>query len=542
MSKAEHGARPAAPKERTDGLLGAAGAVSAATMISRILGVAREMVMARYFGAGMATDAFNVAYRIPNLLRDLFAEGALSSAFVPTFVREYKARGREGAWLLASVVLNALAVILGALSLMFFFGAKWFVFILASGFAESPEKFELTVQMTRILSPFLLFVALAAVVMGMLNSRGIYFVPAAAPSAFNVCCILAGIFLSPIMPALGLEPIVSMAIGAIAGGASQLLVQLPTVYRAGYRYAAELSWRHPGLRQIGRLMLPAVVGLSATQINITVDTQIASRFGDGPVSWLNYGFRLMQLPLGLFGMAIATAALVTISGQAARGEMDRFRSTIASSLKLAACLTFPSMVGLIVFREEIVRLLFERGSFQAGDTLQTSRVLVLYVLALFSYSAVKVLVRAFYALGRTRTPVRASVFSVAVKIAVNFALIFPMGYLGLALATSLASWLNMALLLRGLGAQAGFRLNRRDYSVFLRTAAASAAMGMGARLIYHAGVLLIPPTGTFSLAATLGAGLFAGMLVYLPLLRLFGVEEEREINGLVRKWLARVLR
>lgn len=227
--------RPSIPTDG-EGVSRAAGSVSIAIMISRALGLVREMIMARYFGAGIYTDAFNVAYRIPNLLRDLFAEGALSSAFVPTFIRYLNQGGAREAWLLANRVVNALLIILGAVTLFLFFGAPGFVYLLAAGYAEVPEKFELTLLMTRIMSPFLMGTALASVAMGILNSFGSFFLPALASSAFNVCCILAGIFLSPLMPRWGLDPVVSMAIGALAGGLAQFLVQVPKVYQSGFRY------------------------------------------------------------------------------------------------------------------------------------------------------------------------------------------------------------------------------------------------------------------------------------------------------------------
>ncbi len=522
---------------RGGSVLGAAGAVSAATMVSRVLGVMREMVMARYFGAGLYTDAFNVAYRIPNLLRDLFAEGALSSAFVPTFIRTLKNEGKEKAWLLANKVLNALVVILGGLTLLIYFGAKWFVYLLAAGYAGIPQKMELTVQMTRIMSPFLLFVALASVVMGMLNAFGSFFVPAMAPSAFNICCILAGIFLSPFMPRWGLSPVVSMALGALAGGASQFLVQLPSARSRGYRFEAVLDFSDPGLRHIARLMLPAVIGLSATQINITVDNQLASLYGNGPVSWLNYAFRLMQLPIGLFGVAIATATLATVSHHAAENRMDRLQATLSSSLRLAACLTFPATVGLILFRHEIIRLLYQRGSFLPQDTVQTSKVLLLYAFALFAYSAVKILVPTFYALNDTRTPVRTSMITVGVKVAVNLILVIPLGFLGLALATALASWLNFTLLLTSLKRRLNERWQWRELEVYLRIALASIVMGAISLLTFRFAAYMLPVGRHLTLGVDLLIAIAAGIVSMLPLLRFFKIEELSVLwSGLRRRF------
>jgi putative peptidoglycan lipid II flippase len=516
---------------------GAAGSVSAATMISRILAMFREMVMSAYFGAGLFTDAFNVAFRVPNMLRDLFAEGALSSAFVPTFIRTLTHEGRDRAWMLANRVINALIVILGLFTLLIFFGAKWFVYMLAAGYASIPQKMELTVQMTRIMSPFLLCVALAAVVMGMLNAFGSFFIPAMAPSAFNVCCILAGIFLSPIMPRFGLEPVVSMAVGALVGGASQFLAQLPAAYRMGYRYRPTIDFTDPALRHMAKLMLPAVIGLSATQINILVDSQLASSYGNGPVSWLGYAFRLMQLPIGLFGVAIATATLATVSHHAAHQASEKLQETVTSSLRLAACLTFPSTVGLIIFREEIIRLLYERGSFHASDTVQTGKVLFFYATALFAFSAIKIVVPTFYALNDTRTPVRISMVSVGVKVAINFLLVIPLGYLGLALATAIASWFSLMLLLHSLRRRLNQTLEWRDFAPYLRIALASACMGLLSLLAYRLSMSVFRGHGTMVLALNLAVGIAAGTGSVIPLLRLFGVEEIDELTRLVKRKL-----
>lgn len=515
----------------------AAGLVGLATAISRVLGLLREMVVAHYFGAGRFTDAFYVAYRIPNLLRDLFAEGALSSAFVPTFVAQLKESGRSRAWFLANLVINAVVVILGIVTLAIYFGARWFVYFQAAGFAREPDKFELTVQMTRIMSPFLLFVALAALMMGMLNACGSFFLPAMAPSAFNVCSILAGIFLSPIMPRFGLDPIVSMAIGALIGGAFQLLVQIPAAYREGYRYAPVLHFSDPGLRRIGRLMLPGIIGLSATQINITVDNQLASMAGDGPVSWLNYAFRLMQLPIGIFGVAVATVTLTAVSHHAAHKDMDGLASTVSSSLRLAACLTFPATVGLILFREEIIRLLYERGRFLPSDTIQTSEVMVFYGLALFAYSAVKILVPVFYALDDTRTPVRASITTVVIKIAINFLLIAPLGFKGLALATAAASWLNFGLLSRKLRHKLGHRRDRGALIMYVRIILASLVMGVLALVAFWIAGAVFRGQDSLSLALRLGIAIAAALSSILPLLRLFRVPEATELSEILRRRL-----
>lgn len=519
---------------------GVVGSLASAIMISRILGLVREIVLARFFGAGFSTDAFYVAYRIPNLLRDLFAEGALSSAFIPTFVRRLTRDGKERAWLLANRVINALLMILGIFTLVFFFGAKAFVYLLASGYAGDPEKFDLTVQMIRIMSPFLLCVSLASVGMGMLNAFGKFFIPAMASSAFNICCILAGIFLSPIMPQFGLYPIISMAIGALVGGASQVFIMVPSAYSMGFRYRLAFDFADPGVRKIARLMLPAVIGLSATQINITVDTQIASTYGDGPVSWLNYGFRLMQLPVGVFGIAIATSTMAAVAHHAARNARDKLHKTVDSSLRLAACLTFPAMIGLIIFRNEIVCLLYERGSFLPSDTVQTGKVVLFYAFGLFSYSAVKILVPAFYALNDTRTPIRMSFITVAAKIVLNFILIVPLGFLGLALSTTLASWLNFGLLMNHLRRQNVPRCYGTGIGVYTRIAFASFAMGLLALLVFHGSGLFFSGHGFFSLVVKLGSAILISLASLIPLLKILKVEEGNVMLRMVGSLIGKV--
>jgi putative peptidoglycan lipid II flippase len=530
--------RPVAPAEPSN-VAGAAGSVSVAITISRILGLVREMVLARCFGAGLYTDAFNVAYRIPNLLRDLFAEGALSSAFIPTFVRTIVHGGRKQAWLLANRLICALLVILGVVTLIFFFGAKVLVYLMAAGFSSIPEKLALTTQMAKIMSPFLLCVSLAAVGMGALNACGSFFVPAMASSAFNVCCILAGIFLSPFMPRYGLEPVVSMAIGALVGGGSQFVIMIPKAYAHGFRFRFTLDFDDPGLRHIARLMLPAIIGLSATQINITVDYQLASLLGNGPVSWLNYGFRLMQLPVGVFGIAIATASVAKVSRLAAEDESERLYASLHSSLRLAACLTFPASVGLILFRGEIVRLLYERGSFLPGDTWKTSQVVLVYSFALFAYSGVKILVPAFYALNDTRTPVRISYVTVGAKIGLNLLLILPMGFLGLALATTIASWLNMGLLMRRIKRHAGTAFCREELAVYLRIVMASLAMGFLALAVFRFSGVVWPGSTHLILAIRLTIAIAVALGSLIPFLRLLKVEEGREITHMIRMMIKR---
>ena len=515
---------------------GVAGKVSAAIAISRILGLVREIVQAKYFGAGFATDAFSVAFRIPNMLRDLFAEGALGAAFLPAFTRRLKLDGEESAWLLANRLINTLLIILGGVTLAFFFGAKLLVYLQAAGFAAIPGKLELTALMTRILSPFLLCVSLAAVFMGMLNACGSFFIPAMASSVFNVSCILAGIFLSPFMPRWGMEPVVAMAIGAFAGGFEQFAIMLPSARAHGFRWRWTLKFSDPDLRRVGRLTLPAVLGLSATQINIIVDNQIASMCGDGPVSWLGYAFRITQLPIGIFGVAIATVAAADVSRCAAVKDFAALGRTLGSALRLSACLTFPATVGLVIFRHEIVRLLFQRDQFTPADTEATAQALLYYAFALFAYSAVKIMVPAFYALDDSRAPVRISMITVAFKIALNLILLKPLGFLGIAASTAAASWLNYILLRRSFG-RTFFQIGDGDPFACLRIISASLVMGLLSRAVFSGSAYIITDSGAVSLGVRLGLAIITGAVSIIPLLGVFRVREAVELRGIVIKFI-----
>ncbi len=510
-------------------LLRSVGSISFATFLSRILGLVRDQVQAYYFGAGLATDAFVAAFRIPNLLRDLFAEGALSSAFVPTFTAERERRGDAAAWRLGVRVVTAVTLVVGAIALGIALGAPWILRVYTPGFP--PEKMALAVTMTRILSPFLLLVALAAVAMGMLNTYGRYFLPALAPAFFNVAAILGVVTLSPLLWAWGMPPVLSLAWGALAGGALQLLVQVPALVRVGFRLSWDWAPQDPGLRRVARLMAPATFGLAATQVNILVDTILASRFDDGPITWLSYAFRLMQLPIGLFGVAIATANLVRVSRDAALGETARLRSNLAGALRAAALLTLPATAGLIALREPIVRILFERGEFKADDTLMTAAATLCYAFGLYAYSVTKIQVPTFYALGETRVPVLSSATAVLLKILANFLLIwtFPrLGwspFLGLAVSTSLAAWVNMGLLSAGLRRRLGPMRGLGTASSALKMAALSVGMGAACGALHGGLEQWLPGGGLAGDLARLGAAVTVGLVLTLEGARRLRVPE-----------------
>jgi putative peptidoglycan lipid II flippase len=440
-------------------LLRSAGSISLATAMSRVLGLVREQVQSYYFGAGFVTDAFLAAFRIPNLLRDLFAEGALSSAFVPTFTAIKQRDGPEAAWSLANRLFTLLAVILTGVTVAIFLFAPWIMRVYAAGFG--PEKMALAVTMTRILAPFLLAVAVAAVAMGILNTYGRFFIPALAPALLNVAAILGVVLLSPLFLRWGGQAGLSLAIGAMVGGLLQFGVQVPPLRALGFRFRPEWAPRDPGLVRIAWLMLPATIGQAATQVNFLVDTWLASRYGNGPITWLSLAFRLIQLPIGLFGVAIGMANLARVSRDSAAGDREALRSNFSAALRAVALLALPATAGLIALREPIIKVIFEHGRFDHTSTLNTAAALLCYAIGLYAYAVTKVQVPTFYALGDTRVPVVASSAAVAAKLAANGVFVFALPrlgvdpFLGLALSTSVAAWTNFGILAWGLRRRAG---------------------------------------------------------------------------------------
>jgi putative peptidoglycan lipid II flippase len=464
-----------------------AGVVSAAVMLSRLTGLAREIAFARLFGAGVANDAFVIGFRIPNLTRDLFAEGALSSAFVPTFTGYLAGKGRQEAAHLSNLVASALILIVGVVSAAGMIWAPELVALLAGKFAEVPGKFELAVTLTRIMFPFLLLVALAAQAMGVLNANDRFGMPALASSFFNIGSLLFGLAAGRwIAPRFGVHPILGMAYGVVFGGALQLLCQVPGLIRCGIRFRPAMDWSHPGLRRIFALMGPAILGNAAVQVNVFVNTSFAAGLTDqaghvmnGPVSWLLYAFRFMQLPLGLFGVAIASATLPAISRSAAAGNMDEFRRTLSRSLGLVFLLTVPSSVGLAVLGEPMIAAIYQGGAFHVSDARQTALALSCYSLGLAGYAAVKVLAPAFYALGDARTPMIVSLISIAVNYfaASTMVKLAGLGHAGLALSTSIVAIFSFLTLLWTMRARIEGIHGRELLGTITKVAAAALLMG-----------------------------------------------------------------
>jgi putative peptidoglycan lipid II flippase len=510
----------------------AAGLISAMTLVSRVLGLVREVVFAALIGAGYHSDAFRIGFRIPNLLRDLFAEGALSAAFVPTYARTQKEGGREAAFALANRVLTLLVALLGGLVVLGIVFAWPLVSALAPGFDDEAGKAALTVFLTRVMMPFLLLVSFAAVAMGMLNAEERFGIPALSPALFNLVTIVW----AAVLWALGLpleQVVIGWALGTLLGGLAQLLVQVPSLRRLGWRFRPEWAPRDPGLLRVARLMAPATVGLAAVQVNIFISSRYASE-QSGAVSWLDYAFRLLYLPIGLFGVALGTIAMAGLARRAAEGDMDGLRNTLRQSLSMLAYLTVPATVGLMVLGVPVVRLLYERGRFTGDDTRGTAAALFLYSLGLVGYTGVKVLAPAFYALGRPRVPLVASVSAVATNLVVIWLFHSRMGFRAIAAGTALGSLVNSGLLVGLFEKRVGGLLGHGLFRPIARMAAAAAVMG---GLAWLAATGLERLVGTRGLGAQLVTGLVpvaAGVILYVLLTRALGVAEADVLWRLVR--------
>jgi putative peptidoglycan lipid II flippase len=457
-----------------------AASAGAATLTSRLLGLVREQVLASLFGAGDAMDAYLLAFRIPFLMRDLFAEGAMSAAFVPTFTHRLARSGRADAWRLANNVITALLLATGLVVAAGLLFAHPIVAAVARDYASIPGKLELTTLLARIMLPMLVFIALAAACMGMLNSLHHFFVPALSPATFNVVTIASAFTLVPLMPRFGLAPIAGIAIGALLGTVAQVAIQWRPLRREGFRYRPLLDWRDEGLGRVLVLMGPGTVGLAATQVNAFVNTILATSQGTGAVSWLNFAFRLMYLPVGIFGVSIATAVLPAVSRLSAHHDDDGVRDAVTGGMSLMLMLNVPATIGLVVLASPIVRLIFERHAFTAADTAATAAALQYYAIGLVGYSIVRIVSPAFYALGQSRTPIAISVATMAVNAALSIVLVRFLGFTGLALGTSIAAIFNALVLLVALRRRLRGLNEGRLAGSLARILVASALMGIAA--------------------------------------------------------------
>jgi len=527
----------------------ATGIVGIAVLCSRLLGLIREQVFAGLFGAGRNLDAFLIAFRVPNLLRDLFAEGALSTAFITTFSKRIATDGDESAWRLGNKVATLTAVFMSIITLLGIIFAPQIIYLMTGFGGWSPEKTATTILLTRIMWPFILLVSLAALVMGMLNAKNVFGPPAMASSYFNLGSIIGGVVLGYWLdPHFGTRSLIGLSIGTLIGGLWQLTAQFPSLRRVGYKYHPDFHWRDQGVRTVLTLMGPAVIAASAVQINVLVNSAFAARVTDaaghvidGPVSWLNIAFRLMQLPLGIFGVAVGTVTLPLVSRTAALGDMAGFRSALAHAIRLVTLLTLPAAVGLILLAEPIISVIYQHGRFNAEATHQTAAALQFYAIGLAAYSAVKVLAPAFYAIDRRYLPMMVSIFSIAVNFLLNWFFMFKvgLGHRGLALAVSIVAIINFALLYIMMQKHAGSLETGAFFGLLgklvvpLALLAGICWLAMGT--IFQPGTHLPEWQRIFGVLLVIGVA----AVVFFGSAFLFRVDEVRDVVQLVRRKFAR---
>ena len=536
----------------------AAGLVGFFTLISRMAGLVRDAVVGFYFGTGMAADAFFVAFRIPNLLRRFVAEGAMSTAFIPVFTDYLTNRSRREAVEAASAVATIMAILLTGITVIGVVFAPFWTALFAPGFLDDPGKFELTVSLTRWVFPYIFVISLVALTSGMLNALRHFAAPAMSPIFLNLAMIGAAVLLCP---RLGV-PVQGLAYGVLIGGVLQLVVQIPPLVRHGIRLWPRWEPRHAAVRRVMLLMAPTVFGAAVYQINIMVDTILASVLPSGSVSYLWYADRVFEFPLGIFAVALGTAALPSFSAQAARGAYDEMRRSLGFSIRLTNVIAIPAAVGIMVLATPITSVLFQRGAFGFPQAALTARALSAFAVGLWSVSVVRILVPAFYALEDTRTPVLTAAVTFVVNCVLSLVFMGPVAqtgesrvadaiatvtqaislvdlrHAGLALSTSLAATVNLVLLAVCLRRKLGALAIRDLAPSFVRSLVASLAM-VPPVLAVAALIDWSEPGRLVTRAAVLGAAVAVGIAVYGAVAMILGGDEVRAVVRLVRERLSR---
>jgi len=504
--------------------------LGAATGLSRIFGLVRDMVVANLFGAGFVTDAFFMAFTIPNLLRRFFAEGSLTAAFVPTFSDVYHKQGEEEARKVASICFTLLTLVMLAVVVIGMLASPVVVRMIGFGFEDVPGKLALTDSLNRLMFPYIFFVSMLALATGILNIRGHYFLPAFSPVLLNLSMIGCAVVLSPLFS----EPIYALATGVLFGGLLQLLIQFPLLLRFGYSLKPSVNFSHPAIRQISRLMLPGIAGVAIYQINVVVTRLLASFLPEGAVSYLYYGQRMFEFPQGIIIASLAQAVLPSMSRQLAEENHDGFKESLYYSFELLFLLIMPATVGLMLCAVPVYSVFFLGGKFAFEAVRQSGLALVAYAPGLLCVGLSRVVVPAFYAMKDTRTPVLVSFWTLLVNAGLGLVLMQSWTHVGLAVALTLSSLFNAVVLL--------WLLRRRIGRLSMRSLMATAAKIIPAVAIMAAVVWSVLQAGTWSDAArridnalVLLAAVISGGLVYLLVCRMLGVRAMEEIGGMLRR-------
>jgi len=516
----------------TKSLIKSTSIISIATATSRVLGFLRDILIARFFGTGASIQAFVVAFRIPNLLRHMVAEGAANSAFVPVLSEYLVKKKKDEYWQLANVLLNLVLAGLMGIVIIGVLAAPLIVRIKAPGFVTDPDQLKLAITLTRIIFPYILLIGLTAYAMGILNSLKHFSAPAFAPALLNISIITAILIFHRDVS------VITLAISVLIGGLLQLLMQIPVLYRKGMRLSIPKTLRHPAAGKIGRLLLPRTLGAAVYQLNLLIDTMLASLHwivGAGGIAALWFSNRLIQLPTAVFGISLATAILPTLSGHFVKKEMDRFKDAIIFSLKALFFFMIPATIGFMVLGSPIVEILFQRGEFTSYSTMITNTALFFYAFGLFSYPGIKIMVFSFYSMQDTITPVKTASIALFINVVLNLILMYPLKIGGLALATSIAGIFNFSALFYLLRKKIG-SLGEKYLWVFLcKTIVAALIMGFVLYLgLARFDTFLLDRGFLFKITSLLSY-ILIGIFVYLIMLYILRVKE----LGKFTRWILR---
>jgi len=509
-----------------------AGTISLGTNLSRILGLIRDILIANFFGTTYEAGAFVIAFTIPNMLRDFVGEGAANAAFIPVLT-EYKLRkSPEEFWNLASNIVNLLTVALITISVVGVLLAPLIVRLIAPGFIKEVGALELTIKLTRIIFPYIIFVGLTACGMGILNTLKHFAAPAFGSVLMNISLISCAVFLCPLWGIMGL------AFGVLLGGVLQLLIQIPVLHKKGFRLRPIFNLLHPAAKKIGFLLAPRILGSAVYQINILVDRMLASLFwivGHGGIPAMYYSYRLIQYPLAIFSTALATAALPVMSRHSVEKDYSKLRNTIAFSLRAVFFIMIPASIGLAVLGRPIIQILFQRGVFGAYSTAITYQALLFYTIGLFAYGGIRILAMTFYSLNDTLTPVKVASCSLVINVVFNLILMWPLKIGGLALATSIAGIFNFVALYILLGRKLGSIREKGMPFFILKVLLASAIMGSVCYFLSAELTANLARLGILQNILRLSFVVLSGIIVFFSFTFLFGMEEPRKII----KWISR---
>ncbi|MDI6782948.1 MAG: murein biosynthesis integral membrane protein MurJ [bacterium] len=526
------------PISKHKSVIKSASVVSSLTMVSRVLGYLRDAVIGYMFGGHKwYTDIFFLSFEIPNFCRRLLGEGALSAAFISVFTDYLTNKDKKSAWEFASSVLNLLFLLVSTLVILGIIFTPLIVYILIPGYRHNQLAIATAIKLTRIMFPYLGFIAFAALFMGMLNSLRHFAAPAATPIFLNLAIITGAVVISPIFGPKLEDRLTGLAIGVVIGGFLQAAIQVPTALKKGLQYKFQFNYRHPGVVRVAKMLIPAVFGLAITQINLAVDKICASFIGEGAISALYYGNRLVELPESVFGIAIAIAVMPVLASHAAKKEYQELKETLTYGLRLSFFLTIPAAVGLIILRIPILSLLFERGMFTSVATEGAAVTLFYFSLGLFSFAAVKIIVPVYYALEDVWVPVKVGFVAVATNTLLCLILMWPLKQGGLALATSISSTLNWMVLLYILRRRVGRLGLKKVLNSFIRIIAASMVMGIVCYLLNWWYAANISITGFTAKFIYVGSVIFVSTIAFIFAAWIFRITELHDIWQIIRSKL-----